>query len=175
MIDANHQSRKLIRLLGILLLTVFAPAPGQAGELVKEGSFEGDWAVEGTSQSVEMEGARVSVYQLEGPANVTNADTGMAREFQTRCVGVSDEKTGGVGRCIWADEDDDQLFMEMGGTIAGPDGKTREALGLVVGGTGKYAGIGGAFQVEWLFWESAFEEGKIAGRDTKFNGSWVLP
>ena len=39
----------------------------------------------------------------------------------------------------------------------------------------KYEGILGLIETEWLFWESALEEGKITGRDTKTTGSWKLP
>ena len=178
MVDADSNIRKLIG-PAVLVLTIaglFAHgAPSLAEELAKEGTFEGNWEVEGTTESLEMDDGKVSVYRVEGPAKITNADTGMAREFQTRCVGVSDEETGGIGRCAWTDSDGDGLFLELSGEIVGPAGTTRDAVGIVVGGTGKYAGLAGGFEAEFLFWESALDEGKITFRNTSFKGSWRRP
>lgn len=171
----HRTTRKLIAPTGFALVLALFGSPVFAEELAKDGTFEGDWNVEGSAESVEVEGARVSIYRVEGPAKITNADSGMKREFKTRCVGVSDEEAGGVGRCVWADEDGDGLFLELSGEIVGPAGTTREAVGLVVGGTGKYAGIEGVFGMELLFWESALEPGKITIRDTNFKGTWKLP
>ncbi len=163
--------------LAVVLVTVafVVSAPAGAEDFAKEGTFEGHWKVEGTTESLEMDGAKVSVYRVEGPVKITNSSSGMAREFQSSCVGVSDEETGGLGRCVWADGDGDGLFLELSGEIVGPAGTTRDAVGIVVGGTGKYAGLEGGFEAEFLFWESVLDEGKITFRDTSFKGSWKLP
>jgi hypothetical protein len=175
MYDDYRKSQRLIGPVVFFLITLGGPALGQGGELAKEGSFEGNWNLEGTAETVEMEGKEVSVYRVEGPVKITNSSSGMKRHFHSRCVGVSDEKTGGVGRCIWEDEDGEGLFLQLAGTIVGSTGTSRESDGIVVGGTGKYEGIAGAFKVDWLFLESAFEAGKITARDTNFTGSWILP
>lgn len=159
-----------------LVLAMLAPAaPGAAEDLAKEGTFEGNWDVDGTTESLEMDGGKVSIYRVEGSVKITNSSSGMAREFQSRCVGVSDEETGGIGRCVWTDADGDGLFLELSGEIIGPAGTTRDAVGIVVGGTGKYVGLEGSFEAEFLFWESVLDEGKITFRDTSFKGSWKRP
>ena len=167
--------RRSIGIAILVALSLGAATLARAQEIAKEGTFEGNWDLTGTARTLEMDDGEVSVMRLEGPVTITNASTGLAREFDSVCAGVSDNKTGGVARCVWMDSDDDALFLELGGSIIGPAGTTREAVGVVVGGTGKYRGLEGEFAVEWLFWESAFDEGKVTGRDTKFTGSWRLP
>lgn len=168
-------NRKLIG-LSVLILAIFGlAAPGAAEELAKAGTFEGNWDVEGTTESLEMDGGRVSIYRVQGPVKITNSSSGLAREFQSRCVGVSDEETGGIGRCVWEDAEGDGLFLELSGEIIGPMGTTREAVGIVIGGTGKYAGLQGGFEADFLFLESVLDEGKITFRNTNFKGSWTLP
>lgn len=171
--------RKNLPLIVLVVLmaawTLVVSSPSRADDLAREGTFEGNWDVEGTTESLEMDGVRVAVYRVEGPVKITNSSSGMAREFQSSCVGVSDEETGGIGRCVWADADGEGLFLELSGEIVGPAGTTREAVGIVVGGTGKYAGLQGGFEAEFLFWESVLDEGKITFRDTSFKGSWKIP
>jgi len=148
---------------------------GQPSELAKEGTFEGNWDVEGTTESMEIDDGQISIYRVEGPVEITNSSSGLAREFSSRCVGVSDEETGGIGRCVWVDSAGESLFLELSGEIIGPMGTTREAVGIVIGGTGKYAGLQGEFEADFLFWESVLKPGKITLRNTSFKGSWKLP
>ena len=163
----------------VLVLTIAAisahSVPVLAEDLAKEGTFEGNWDVDGTTESLEMDGGKLSIYRVEGSVEITNSSSGMAREFQSRCVGVSDEETGGIGRCVWTDADGDGLFLELSGEIVGPAGTARDAVGVVVGGTGRYVGLVGSFEAEFLFLESVLDEGKITFRDTSFKGSWKRP
>ena len=173
--DFQKNIQNLIIAAVLVVTAIVLPFPVRADDLAREGTFEGHWKVEGTTESLEMDGGKVSIYRVEGPVKITNSSSGIAREFQSSCVGVSDEETGGIGRCVWTDADGDGLFLELSGEIIGPAGTTRDALGIVVGGTGKYVGLEGSFEAEFLFWESVLDEGKITFRDTSFKGSWKLP
>jgi hypothetical protein len=73
------------------------------------------------------------------------------------------------------DADEDALFLEVGGSIIGPAGTSREAVGYVAGGTGKYAGVEGEFMADFLFLDSVLNPGTVTLRDTKFTGSWRRP
>lgn len=97
----------------LVAVAFLAFSPAGADELAREGSFEGNWDVEGTTETLEMDGVRVAVYRVEGPVKITNSSSGLAREFESSCVGVSDEETGGIGRCVWADADGEGLFLEL--------------------------------------------------------------
>ncbi len=54
-------------------------------------------------------------------------------------------------------------------------GTSREAKGTVVGGTGRYAGIEGGFELDWLFVDSALDDTRFKGYVTKLTGSWKRP
>ncbi len=169
------RSQTIARIGAMYVCLCSAVVLGQPSELAKEGTFEGNWDVEGTTESMEIDDGQISIYRVEGPVKITNSSSGLAREFSSRCVGVSDEETGGIGRCVWVDSAGESLFLELSGEIIGPMGTTREAVGIVIGGTGKYAGLQGEFEADFLFWESVLEPGKITLRNTSFKGSWKLP
>lgn len=154
------------------LLTVGAAVV--RAEVAKEGTFEATWSLEGTRRPVELEGKAVAAYRLSGEVKIRRSD-GLSSEFESACAGVSDEQTGGMARCTWTDGDGDEVYLLFVGKIVGPMGTVREAEGKIVGGSGKYDGLEGWVETEWLFWESAFEEGKVTGRDTKTTGAWRRP
>lgn len=168
-----RNSKNLIRLSAALLLAGLLTA-ATADEAPKEGTFEGDWAITGTVQEVEVGGEKVILARLEGPVTL-RAHGGLAREFDAVCNSVRDQKTGGVARCTWTDDAGDVLLLEVSGSILGPMGTSREAKGTVVGGTGRYAGIEGGFELDWLFVDSALDDTRFKGYVTKLNGSWKRP
>jgi len=170
----THHHRLLTAGLVLALVSLAMAAPSRA-QVAAEGTFEGNWDLSGYAETVAMDDGEISVMKLEGPVRITSAASGLAREFDSVCAGVSDKKTGGIGRCVWTDGDGDTLLVELSGSIIGPAGTSREALGVVAGGTGKYADIKGSFDVDWLFIESVLEPGKVMGRDTKFTGAWWTP
>jgi hypothetical protein len=86
--------------------------------------------------------------------------------FQARAVLFSDSATGGVGRCVWTDERGDEIFSELaGGAIA----SGRRVTGTITGGTGRYAGLTGEYEFEWMYAIEA-EDGRIQGRAVGLKG-----
>lgn len=162
-----------VRLLAVLVAA--AALGGAAGdEPPREGTFEGDWSITGTVQEVEVGAEKVTVARLEGPVTL-RSHGGLAREFAAVCNSVRDRKTGGIARCTWTDDAGDVLLLEVSGSILGPMGTSREAKGTVVGGTGRYAGIEGSFELDWLFVDSALDDTRFKGYVTKLTGSWKRP
>ena len=165
-------TRSIILLPAVLLVSMSA-ALLLAQEVAKEGSFTGSWSVSGTSKSVDMDGGSAQLMEVKGPVQL-RSQGGLAREFDAECVAVRREGLGSIGRCSWTDADGDQIFIEIAGTIVGPAGTARDSEGEVVGGTGKYEGMEGAYHTEWLFIDSRFDS-KVIGRDTKTEGTWRRP
>lgn len=159
-------------LAAVLLGLTLAGAAGD--EPPREGTFEGDWALSGTARPVEVGSATVVLSRLEGPVTLRSAG-GLARKFDAVCNSVSDQKTGGVGRCTWTDEAGDTLLLELSGTILGPAGTVREARGSVIGGTGRYAAVEGEFRVDWLFVDSVLDDERFKGYVSKLEGHWKRP
>jgi hypothetical protein len=145
-----------------------------APALPKEGTFEGTWHASGTVQKVPMRGATVTLARLDGQIELQSGD-GLARQFEAVCNSVTDPKTGGAGRCVWTDASGDTIQFEVSGAPLGSAGTVREANGLVVGGTGRYAGIRGEFHVDWLFVESTADDSRFSGYITKLEGHWLRP
>jgi hypothetical protein len=168
--ELRAPSRTVIATIALLFVLV---VPVSA-EVADEGTFEATWSLDGSRQSIELDGKPMAAYRMTGPVKVRRSD-GLATEFDSVCAGVSDEKTGGMARCTWTDENGDEVFLELTGKIVGSMGTSRETEGKIVGGTGKYVGLEGWISTDWLFWESAFEEGKITGRDTETRGGWRRP
>lgn len=137
----------------------------------RQGTFDGNWQLVGEAKTVETGGESVILLRASGPVSVTGSG-GMKTSFTSECVGASDGETGGAGRCVWTDEDGDQLFLSLAGEIIGPAGTFRETRGSVTGGTGKYVGLEGDYVADWLFVPSQLEKGKVSAHGTKLKGSW---
>lgn len=159
-------------MLTLAVLVTIAPLP--ATEVADEGTFEANWSLEGTQESVVLAGKSVAAYRLTGKVKVRVSD-GLATEFASICAGISDQETGGMARCIWTDGEGAEIYLQLTGKIIGSMGTSRETQGKITGGTGRYEGLEGWVDTDWLFWESAFEEGKITARDTKTRGGWRRP
>ena len=154
-----------------IVLAIISVAPAQAAD---DGTFEATWSLEGTRESVVLGGKSVAAYRLTGPVKIRTGE-GMAREFSTVCTGVSNEETGGMARCTWTDDEGGEIFLELTGKIIGTMGTSRETQGKIAGGTGRYEGLEGWIDTDWLFWESALEEKTVKARDTDTRGGWRRP
>ncbi len=162
-----HVWKRLLLALAVIAVPVDA-------EVAREGTFDATWSLEGSRESIEIEGQPISAYVLTGEVKVRRSD-GLSSRFESTCTGVSDDKTGGAARCTWTDDKGDQVLLLFTGRIIGSMGTTREADGEILGGTGRYQGLQGWIRTDWLFWESVREEGKVTGRDTETTGGWKLP
>lgn len=156
----------------VVAALAFGPAAG-AQEIPKEGSFDGRWDLVGKAQKIELGDERtVTVVKFEGAIVLTGHQRGLSRGFRTECVGLQDPKTGGLGRCVWKDRFDHEIWSEIESDSVG---STRKSRGRLVGGTGKFEGISGSFEFEWVYMTPASKEGPVRGYATEIAGSWKLP
>jgi len=156
-----------------VLLCVYA-ATASAAELQKSGEFQGNWGATGTTQTLALGESRfASIVRLRGTV-VIESSHGFTRAMQADCVGLNlkDERTTGSGRCLWTDSDGDGVVSDVTGALSGTDSKVR---GRFIGGTGKYAGIEGGYELDWRYLRGIEEEGTIHGYSTSLMGSWKLP
>jgi len=158
------------------LLLLLLPWPGGAAPgataPAKEKAFRAQWSVAGTIQDLDFgQGRRVGSFRLQGNVNLVRAD-GKVRDFWATCVGLRDTQTGTVTRCIWYDAADaDRIFSELSGNMMGRSGKGH---GTFAGGTGKYAGIRGSYEVQWISMVSR-EDGSLQANSVDMSGHWRLP
>lgn len=141
--------------------------PASAEDAEPQVHFEGTWSFEGHKVSESEQGA---LFVTTGEARI--ATDGKEIAFATRCLGASDQENGGIARCRWSAGPEDSILLDLSGTIIGPMGTLREAQGRLLAGTGRFAGIQGEVQLDWLFIDSVFEEGKITGSSSDIEGWW---
>jgi hypothetical protein len=137
-----------------------APAPG---EWV---AFEGTWSAVGERHTLQLgPGRRASVATLSGTLLLTGV-RGLGVGFQARAITFSDSQTGGLGRAVWIDERGDEIFSELSG---GPLASGRRIAGTITGGTGRWVGVMGAYELGWQFVIET-EEGVVQGRAVDLKG-----
>jgi hypothetical protein len=128
--------------------------------------FAGSWNAAGSRRTIPL-GAdrRGSIVDLRG----TMLLAGPGRPgvgFRAEVIALSDSATGLVGRSVWTDERGDQVFSELTGE--GTAAQNRIA-GTILGGTGRFAGVTGAYEFSWRFVIEA-EDGSIQGSAVGLKG-----
>lgn len=85
-------------------------------------------------------GHRAEVFRLGGSLMLAG-DNRPGIAFRSDIIGLRDTRTGMQGRSVWTDQRGDQVFSELRGTgVAG-----QPVEGRFLGGTGRYAGVSGAY------------------------------
>jgi hypothetical protein len=128
--------------------------------------FQGSWNAVGSRHAIALGPNRTgSIVGLKG----TMLLTGSGRPgvgFQAEVIGLSDSGTGFQGRSVWTDEHGDQVYSELTGE--GTATKNRIA-GTILSGTGRYAGLTGAYEFSWQ-WVMEGDEGAVQGRAVDLRG-----
>ena len=86
-------------------------------------------------------------------------------------IGLSDSAAGGTGQSVWTDERGDKLFSHLRGQ---PIGTGSHVVGTITGGTGRWAGVTGEYQLRWLYLLDS-EEGAFSGHAVGLKGRVTLP
>ena len=156
----------------LLLLLAAAACTGPAGPpeaapvAGEWRSFEGTWSATGERHVLQLgPGRRASVAILAGSLLLTG-ERGLGAGFHARAITFSDDLTGGLGRAAWTDDRGDQIFSEISG---GPLASGRRISGTITGGTGRWQGVTGTWEMEWRFVLET-EEGAVQGRAIGLKG-----
>jgi len=154
--------------LGLLAISCSGPAtqPPAAAVPGQWLQFEGALSATGTRQTLQLEpGHQVSTFRLSGWVLLGDRRS-LGVGFRAEAIGLSDSVSGGLGRVVWTDDRGDQIFSELRG---GPIASGVRATGTLVGGTGRYAGITGEYELRWR-WMIQTDEGTISGRTESLRG-----
>jgi len=153
---------------GVALLTIAALAPRAAQPPVdvrREERFEGSWSASGRRQTLATEtGRAAAITSLSGAIVLKNAD-GFAAGFQGEAIGFDD---GGhsSGRAVWTDSRGDRVFSTLSGEALQ---QGRRVTGTITGGTGRYAGATGEYELTWQY-AVADESDVVHGRSSDLRG-----
>lgn len=157
--------------LGITALAIIAcgpakepPKPAAASGEFRE--FEGSWNAAGSRRTIPLGSERkASIIDLRGTMLLAGAGRpGVG--FRADVIALVDSDTGLVGRSVWTDERGDQVFSDLKGE--GTAARNHIA-GTILGGTGRYAGVTGAYEFSWQ-WVIESEDGSLQGSAVGLKG-----
>jgi hypothetical protein len=133
-------------------------------------SFEGNWSATGTREVLDMgSGRQAATFNLSGSLILTSQQ-GFSRGFRSVASGFDDGMGLSVGECAWTDNQGDQVFSALRGQSVGSGKHIR---GTITGGTGRYAGITGAYEFDWQY-VILGSEGVLQGRAVGLKGTYQL-
>jgi hypothetical protein len=129
-------------------------------------AFAGSWSAVGRRQTLPTEGARAAaIVQLSG-AMVLSTSAGLSSAFHAEALGFDDGNGLAAGRAVWTDTRGDLVFSVLKGeTLA----TGRRITATITGGTGRYAGIVGDWELTWQFVVGT-EDGEVQGRASDLKG-----
>jgi hypothetical protein len=108
---------------------------------------------------------KVSIVNLSGSLLLVG-ERRLGEGFRIEVIGSTDGLKGATGWSVWTDTRGDQVFSELRG---GPIGTGARLTGTLLGGTGRYAGVTGEYELEWQFVIES-EDGNLQGRITGLRG-----
>ncbi len=152
----------------LLLLGACGPSPAPPGSPADGGwrDFQGSWNASGTRHTVSLGGARLaSLTDLTGSlllAGPSRPGVG----FRAEVIALNDSATGLIGRCVWTDENGDEVYSELRGEGTAPGNRI---TGTFLGGSGRYVGASGTYEFSWQYVLEA-EDGTVQGRSVDVTG-----
>jgi hypothetical protein len=142
-----------------------SPAPGETR------TFAGTWSASGSHRTLDLEpGHKASIFSLTGSLLLTG-ERGLGVGFQGDVIGFSDSVAGGTGQCVWTDERGDKVFSQIRGQ---PIGTGSHVVGTITGGTGRWAGITGEYELRWQYVIES-DDATISGRAVGLKGRVTVP
>jgi hypothetical protein len=162
-----HRSSLLLVALMLAGLGAASPAPADsASEDSAWHEFSGTWTAAGSRQDISLGGdRRASVADYSGSLMLYGS-TRPALGFRAEAVVLNDSATGLIGRAVWTDETDNQIYSELRGETTPA---ANRIVGTFVGGSGRYKGATGTYEFSWRFLLEN-EDGIVQGQSTRLSG-----
>ncbi|HMF93075.1 MAG TPA: hypothetical protein VKE96_02220 [Vicinamibacterales bacterium] len=129
-------------------------------------SFDGTWSASGQRQTVPIEDGRTAAVAHVAGAVVLSNGRGLAAGFNAEVIGFDDGASQLTGRAVWTDSAGDRIFSSLRG---GPLQTGRRITGTIAGGTGRWSGVTGEYELTWQYIVAADAE-SIQGRSTDLRG-----
>ena len=129
-------------------------------------TFTGTWSARGPRQTIPTEGGRTAgIVQLSG-AIVLADGTDLGRGVLAEAIAFDDGRNLSVGRAVWTDARGDRVFSELKGE---PVATGRRIVGTITGGTGRYDGVVGAYELTWQY-VARDDDDTVQGRAVDLRG-----
>ena len=147
----------------LLLSASGAPAPRADPPL---STFQGSWSAVGRRHTLPTDGARAAaVVELSGAVVLTSPAGG----FKGEAIAFDDGGSVSAGRAVWTDARGDRVFSTFRGD---PLQSGRRIIGIITGGTGRYAGVAGDYTLTWQY-VVAGDGDVVQGRTVDLRGRFV--
>jgi hypothetical protein len=165
-----------VALCSIVALTVtvsrLGPAAGaQAPAADGWRTFQGTWTATGQLQTLPTEAGRpAAVVRLSGTVTLSGETTALSRGFRGEAIAFDDGRSTNVGRAVWTDARGDRVFSELKGE---PLQTGRRISGTITGGTGRYAGVTGDYDLTWQYVVQSEDE-SVNGRASDLRGRFRI-
>ena len=128
--------------------------------------FTATWTLSGQRSLLPTGGERpASIVHLTGPLTLTSGE-GLGRGLLGEVIGFDDGGKILSGRAVFTDEHGDRIFCSL---EAEPIGTGRRATATITGGTGRFAGLEGAFSFAWQYVVDS-EGDEVSGRAVDLAG-----
>src|SRR5262249_38600539 len=101
-----------------------------------------------------------------GRSGESGRSGGLPSAFRAQAIGFTDGDQFSAGRAVWTDSRGDLVFSVLKGERLATG---RRIAGTITGGTGRYAGLTGNWELTWQFVVEA-DEGEVQGRATDLRG-----
>lgn len=165
--------------LGVLLLALLVPsaisaqnAPPAGETAQREGRFEAQWSVTGTREELPFgTQSRQAIFRHTGQVTVLRTD-GLVRSALSRCIGLSDSTNGTTERCVWVADGGAEIYSELQ-HLPAQGGQSGKGAGRFVGGTGRFAGIEGSYELRWVDRPQPTTE-EMAAETISMRGHWRI-
>ena len=152
--------------LSLVLFAAFG-TPVRAGDLPKEGTYSTTWTFSGPYTLVEIGEEKWSYVAAFTEVVWNNAGEGVLHNMSANCNGLGAASGEGNGYCNYVDADGDKIYTAWEDLTEGKGKAT------ILGGTGKYAGIQGSEEYEYVYTPDS-PEGTFHGHGGS-KGSYTLP
>jgi hypothetical protein len=141
-------------------------SPRAASDVSGWHEFQGSWVATGSRRAIPLGGGRfAALVDLTGTL-LLGERSSLGTGFRAEAVALNDSATGLVGRVVWTDERGDQVFSAIEGQGVA---KGQRFTGTFIGGTGRYVGANGSYELSWQYVVED-EEGIVEGRAVGLKG-----
>jgi hypothetical protein len=163
---ARRRLRRLVASAVTVIAVVAAPR-AQDPQPDRLQAFEGSWSASGQRQTIPTESGQLAAITRVSGAVVLSNGSGFAAE----AIAFDDGINASTGRAVWTDRAGDRLFSTLRG---GPLQAKRSIAGTITGGTGRWTGASGEYELSWQYVVSA-DGGEIQGRSVDLRGRLRWP
>jgi hypothetical protein len=134
-------------------------------------AFDGSWSASGQRQTIPTESGQPAAIARVSGAVVLSNGSGIAAGFAAEAIAFDDGTSATTGRAVWTDGAGDRIFSTLRG---GQLQAKRRIVGAITGGTGRWTGVTGEYELTWQYVVSA-DGGEIQGRSVDLRGQLRWP